>query len=287
MIKFSNGYNIEYFASSGALSYNGKGYWWEQPLRWFNLFDTSLFTPITKTLTRFPNKGNCRLGFNCIRFVGNGVLNSFGLGNPGIDWWINYHKDFCGIVSIYPENEYSLIDILKKLNETNVIGIELNVSCPNTTDDLCTNERKIEYFLNVIKSHTELPIIVKLGIEQDIRYLFPRIDNYIEAISINSVAWRRVYPSFKSPLKKFGGGALSGKIIQPLVWNFINELKEVTDIPIIGSSIWDYEDIMILYDDLKVSAISFGSIFLRYPWRPAEYVRRFEYDSNRKNENKR
>ena len=199
------------------------------------------------------------------------------MGNPGIDWWIKNHREFSGIVSIYPEDDYTLGKMLRKLQETNVIGIELNVSCPNVgRDSFCSNVHNIEYFLSVTKSNTTLPIIVKLGVGQDIGNLFPQIEKYVDAISINSVPWNIVFPNIKSPFEEFGGGALSGKIIQPYIWNFINKLKEITDIPIIGSSIWEYKDIRILYENLKVSAISFGSIFLRYPWRPTEYIRRFE-----------
>ena len=279
MISLPNGHNIEYLASSGALAYDGRGYWWEQPLRWVGLLDVSLFTPVTKTLTYLPNGGNCKRfnPFSCIRFVKDGVLNSFGLGNPGIDWWIKNHREFSGIVSIYPENDYTLGKMLRKLQETNVIGIELNVSCPNVgRDSFCSNVHNIEYFLSVTKSNTTLPIIVKLGVGQDIGNLFPQIEKYVDAISIKSVPWNVVFPNIKSPFEELGGGALSGKIIQPYIWNFINKLKEITDIPIIGSSIWEYKDIRILRENLKVSAISFGSIFLRYPWRPTEYIRRFE-----------
>jgi len=278
MISLPNGHNIEYLASSGALAYDGRGYWWEQPLRWVGLLDISLFTPVTKTLTYLPNGGNCKRfnPFSCIRFVKDGVLNSFGLGNPGIDWWIKNHREFSGIVSIYPEDDYTLGKMLRKLQETNVIGIELNVSCPNVgRDSFCSNVHNIEYFLSVTKSNTALPIIVKLGVGQDIGNLFPQIEKYVDAISINSVPWNIVFPNIKSPFEELGGGALSGKIIQPYIWNFINKLKEITDIPIIGSSIWEYKDIRILRENLKVSAISFGSIFLRYPWRPTEYIRRW------------
>ncbi len=281
MIELSNGYKLEYLASSGALGYDGRGYWWEQPLRWIKLLDINKFTPITKTITYSPREGNCFLKYSCIRIVNNGILNAMGLGNPGIDWWIKSHDNFTGIVSIYPENDYTFRRILKRLKKTNIIGIELNVSCPNIKKDNCLYEDldELENILKIANDSFNFPIILKLGISSNIENLFPRIEKYIEAISINSVPWDIVYPDIKSPFEKFGGGALSGKIIQPYTWNYIKELKEITDIPIIGCSIWEYDDIKKLYD-LGVSAISFGSIFLRYPWKPTQFVRRLE-DENR------
>lgn len=133
---------------------------------------------------------------------------------------------------------------------------------------------RLDELENILK-FAHIPIILKLGISSNIENLFPRIGKYIEAISINSVPWDIVYPDIKSPFEKFGGGALSGKIIQPYTWKFIKELKKITDSPIIGCSIWEYDDIKKLYD-LGASAISFGSIFLRYPWKPTQFVRRLE-----------
>lgn len=273
MIKLSNGYNLEYVASSGALAYNGKGYWWEQPLRWVKLLDISLFTPITKTLTYLPNNGNCKKfnPFSCIRFVEDGVLNTVGLGNPGIDWWIENVKNFNGIISISTNYEYSLEMILKKIKNIDLMALELNISCPNIDNHFECND--IEYYLKIIKYYSKLPIIIKLGYNHKIQELFPQIEKYIDAISINSIPWNIVYPNIKSPFEELGGGALSGKIVQPYTWNFIKQLKDVTDVPIIGCSVWEYEDIEKLYK-LGVDAISFGSIFLRYPWRPTQFIRK-------------
>lgn len=50
------------------------------------------------------------------------------------------------------------------------------------------------------------------------------------------------------------------------------------NVPIIGCSIWDYEDIDNLYN-IGCEAISFGSIFLRYPWRPTTFVRRYREET--------
>ena len=60
MIRLSNGREFEYMAASGALAYDGRGWWWEWPLRWCGLLDPSLFTIVTKTLTRHPRRGNLR-----------------------------------------------------------------------------------------------------------------------------------------------------------------------------------------------------------------------------------
>lgn len=286
MIKLSNGHELEFLAASGALGFNGKGYWWEYPFKVFNMFDTSLFTPVTKTLTYMPEKGNCKRynDFSCVKFLKNGVLNAMGLPNPGIYEWTHDNKDFNGIVSIYPENdEYILRQSLKWLNGLDIKGIELNISCPNVRNNCYISnfeEYEIESVLGITKRNTDIPIILKLSVANRIENLFPNIERYIDAISINSVPWKFIYPNIASPFESLGGGGLSGKIVQPYTWKFIEELTKVTNAPVIGCSVWDYDDIDRLYN-IGCKAISFGSIFLRYPWRPTTFVRRYK-DKERK-----
>lgn len=277
MIKLSNDHKLEFVAASGALGFDGKGYWWDKPLKFLNLFDVSLFTPTTKTLTYLPERGNCRYGYDCIKFIKNGVLNAMGLPNPGIDDWTSHNKDFNGIVSIYPEI-IALPYVIEKIEQTRAKAIELNVSCPNKK---ILNGREIENILSITKT-TRLPIILKLSVMQELDF---NLDN-VEAISINSVPWRLVYHDKISPFVFLGGGALSGKIVQPYTWKFINYLIKTTNVPVIGCSVWNYQDIDKLYD-MGCKAISFGSIFLKYPWKPTVFVRRYRNEMRRYNKTKR
>ncbi len=280
MIKLSNNHIIDFIAASGSLGFDGQGYWWEQPLKLVGLLDTNLFTPITKTLTYLPRNSNCRFKFNCVKFIKNGILNSMGLPNPGIDKWITDNQNFNGIVSIYPGNDYHVKLMLEKLNQLPFIkAIELNVSCSNVlpNNDYCFDfdGYEIEQIIKETSSVTTLPLILKLSVTHRIENLFksPSLYKCIEAISINSVPWSVIYPDKKSPLEKYGKGALSGKIAQCFTWPFIKQIRSKTNIPIIGCSVWEYNDIQKLYD-IGCSAIGFGSIFLRYPWRPTQFVRK-------------
>jgi len=143
MIKFQTGYELEYVAASGALAYDGRGWWWEWPMRWFGLIIPGLFSIVTKTLTRYRHKGNyCWWKpWECVRLVSGGAVNKFGLTNPGIDWWI-WNKapriDFeklAMIVSIHG-NKAELMEMAEMLNPFNLAGVEVNVSCPNTGSPL-------------------------------------------------------------------------------------------------------------------------------------------------------
>lgn len=276
MITLSNGYNFEYVAASGALGFDGKGYFWEKPLKYAGLFDTDLLTPITKTLTYEPRKGNFKWykPWETVKLIDNGVINSIGLTNYGIRNWIKENKDYYGIVSIYPSGDFEACRMSGMLERhiKHLKAIEINISCPNT-HDLCNfDTHPIKYMLKSVKEIVRTPLILKISCANNINKLFPDVEEYIEAVSINSVPWDRVYDT-KSPLEKYGNGAVSGQAAQKNNWDLIKRLIQKTDIPVIGCSIWNYDDIQKLYD-MGCKAVGFGSIFLRYPWKPTMYIRK-------------
>ena len=282
MISLSNKYTFEYVAASGALGFDGKGYIWEKPLKYIGLFDTNLLTPITKTLTLQKRKGNFRWWkpWDTVKLIEDGVVNSIGLSNHGLIPWAKENTNFNGIVSIYPKDDEEAIYManMLELHTKNIVGIELNISCPNALD-LCNFDKfPVDLLLKSIKDNTNIPVILKISCANNLEELFPKVEKYIEAISINSVPWRYVFDTC-SPLSKYGDGAVSGKKAQKYNWELIRKLKLKTEIPIIGCSVWEYCDIQKLYD-MGCEGIGFGSIFLRYPLRPTLYIKR------RENENK-
>ena len=54
-------------------------------------------------------------------------------------------------------------------------------------------------------------------------------------------------------------------------FNGLKKLVKTTSIPVIGPSVWDFSDIEKLRK-LGAKAVSFGSVFLKYPWRPTMFV---------------
>jgi dihydroorotate dehydrogenase len=279
MIKLSNGHSFEYMAASGALEFDGLGWPWEQPLRWLGKLDPSLFTTVIKTLTAEPRRGNLRM-YNphaCIRLLRGGTLNAVSLTNPGIDWWCEkigptVTKERKLIGSILGDTKE--LDLMaRKLNQFNLVGLEINASCPNTKSDILSNtHRVIEDCLRVREVST-FPLILKLSVTHDLETIIPIVAQAVEAFSINSVPWSVIYPNRPSPLVHLGGGGVSGWLIQGYTWPMVQKIKRLTDVPVIGPSVWEYEDLDRLRK-LGADAISFGSIFLRHPWQPTSFVRR-------------
>lgn len=288
MIKLSNGHEFEYMAASGALGSNGKGYPHEWPLRWMGLLDPSLFTVVAKTVTYKPRKGNYRWYWppGCIRFLPNilkpnGVVNSVGLTNKGFRWWgeekgiLADSKKIPLVGSILSDNIYELVEMAMMMNDFNLVALELNWSCTNAERHFLENTAKIITGCIAVKKVSRLPLILKLSVVHDIKSILPEVEGVVEAISINSVPWAVIFPGRKSPLAHLEDGGVSGKIAQPFTWGFVEKLVSMTSIPVIGPSVWDYKDMQRLRD-IGAKAISFGSVFFRFPWacRPTMYVRK-------------
>lgn len=277
MIRLSNGHTFEYMAASDSLGFNGEGWSWEQPLKWIGLLNPRLFTVVAKTITLQPTEGNLQWynPFHCIRPIHNGIANAIGLSNPGIDWWcekikptINSHKiPLVVSISGKPEELGKMANIL---NDFDLVGLEFNSSCPNTR---IPNAKEIITGCEMIKNHSRLPLILKISAGQKIEKIAKKVLGLIDAFAINSVPWKIAFPNRHSPFAKFGGGAISGKAAQPVNWKLVIKLASITSIPIIVPDIWNFSDIEKV-KNLGAQAVSFGSVFLRYPWRPTLFVKR-------------
>lgn len=287
VITLSNGFALEFVAASGALAFDGRGWPWERPLRWVGLLKPELFTIVTKSLTLKPCRGNLRWWnpFRCVRLIRAGTVNAVGLTNPGIEWWMRQvyprivQSGWGFVVSISGENLQEYVEIVIRLKQKvaatfcSVKAIEINASCPNSPGELQQNTQAVVDTAKALKKISPWPLILKLSYAHDYVAIAKALECVVEAISINSVPWSVVFSDQSSPLKKFGGGAVSGKRVQEFTWKMVAALARETKIPVIGASVWNYEDIQKLFD-LGAKAIAFGSIFLRYPWRPTLFVQR-------------
>jgi dihydroorotate dehydrogenase len=294
MITLSNGHRLNYVVASGALAFKGKGWWWERPLLWLGLLRPELFTVVIKTLTREPRRGNLRwwnpltwLPFSpwsCVRFLHGGSVNKVGLTNKGIEWWcrkvgprLDFEK-FPLVGSIFGD-ERELVEMAEMLNPFALVGLEVNVSCPNTGHAIEQAETVVS-IVKAVKRVSRHPIIVKVSVDQDYVTIAHQLEGVAEAVSLNSVPWKTAFPKGEpTPLaileKKVGGGGggVSGKPAQKWNWRAVAAIALDSSLPVIGPSIMEFEDIEQLRL-LGARAYSFGAIHLRTPWKPTAIVER-------------
>lgn len=289
MITLSNRHSFEYMTASGAMGYDGKGWLHEQALKPLGLLDISLFTHVMKSVTLKPRKGNYRWWkpWDTVRLIWRdskivGVGNVYGLSQQGFDWWAKKFgpevdsKKVKLIGSIFGEPG-ELAVMARRMNDFDLVGLEYNTSCPNSQDDTLSNPDKVIRSCELIKEATRHPLLVKLSVVHDIKRIVPKIESIVEVFDINSVPWNTALPKCFSPFTKYGGGGVSGKIAQPFTWPFAATLQHMTRRPVIAPSIWDYQDIATMRENL-FRAYSFGSVFLPYPWRPTLFAKQDKKD---------
>lgn len=301
MITLPSGYNFDFVVASGALGFDGRGYWWEKPLRWLGKIDSHQFLVITKTLTMKPRKGNLRWWrpWRCVAKYKDGWINAVGLTNPGIHYWLNtyFHnivEDRTAVaVSIAPETlqEASMMSFLLTIaNSTALIydgfkpiqAIELNVSCPNS--DHVRNVTNIVSMIKVMKP-SGLPIFVKLGWTQPYMEICKAVQRDVAAFDlINAIPWNYFTQSSsignvidfgdRSPLEKYGlEGGISGPPIAPFgIGALDNIINAEIDTPVIsGGGVYDISGVISRFNR-GAGAVSFGSLFLSHPTMPNKLV---------------
>lgn len=270
-------FDNNFFTASGALGFFGRGWPWH----WLSIkrgkIDPKLFINVTKTITFYPRTGNFRLykPWQTIRKIKGGYVNAMGLGNRGFEWWCEEAKkrlrtDTPLVVSIF-DKPFDLEKMAVRLNQFNLKGIEINMSCPNTGEDIFSDCLGIIESCKIVRNKSNFPIILKLSVAHDIERILPEVEDSVDAIAINSIPWSIIFPNRKSPLDRFGGGGVSGKIAQPFYQEFIRKIRDISDIPIIAP-VWDIEDLISAKLN-GANAFSFGSVHIQDPTWPTSLVR--------------
>jgi dihydroorotate dehydrogenase len=306
MIELSNNGILEFIGASGLYGFDGEGYlwkFWEWPLRWTMAIDKSLLTITTKTLRYPPTKGNYRsyAPWRVIKLLSTegkvislpkgllrpelvrGVANAVELTGPGFYQWLEkYYPKILRygrkmIVSI-TGNEVECGRMARKLNELdNVAAIEFNASCSNIVSGLDHNQ--IRAIILRIIEESALPVLLKIGYDQEYVKIAQETEWLVEAISFNSIPWHWIFP-IKSPLAKYGGGAVSGLVCRRFYREMLKDLLRAEVMAPIIMPVWEYEDIEWSFE-AGAKAVSFGSVGFVYPARPTEHIRRWREEEKK------
>lgn len=288
MIKLPNGPVVRYVAASGALAFDGLGWPWERPLVSLGVIDPDLLDiTFIKSLTLKPTVGNLRLRwpFNCIRLLPGGAVNRVGLTNPGYKAWREQYGDRIDwkrakLGSSVFGSEKEIVEMLLGLDQYPFLAHEINLSCPNTghpTEDTAPAIKAVKAAYQAV----ERPLIAKVSVDMDYVTIAKALLGTVVALSLNTVKWETLYPGKPSPLDPLerklgtpGKGGVSGVPAQEANWAAVRRLKEeVPEMPVIGPSVMSYGDVAKVRA-AGADAISFGTCFMRTPWRPKRIILR-------------
>jgi len=200
---------------------------------------------VTKSITNEPRRGNPPPR---IVETPSGMLNSIGLANIGVK---NFIKDIIPlyknigtkiIVNIAGSSNDEYIKVLKEIESvsTDIVGYEINISCPNVEHggmELGVDAELSNRLITELRKHTEKLLIVKLTPNvTDITKIAKAVEDAgADAISaINTVVGMGIDIKTRKPTiyKTYAG--LSGPAIKPIALAMVHKVSKVVSIPIIG-----------------------------------------------------
>ncbi|HBT19907.1 MAG TPA: dihydroorotate dehydrogenase [Peptococcaceae bacterium] len=214
-----------------------------------------------------------------------GLLNSIGLANPGIDFFIKEvipQMDSIRIpviVSIAGDEIEEYVELASRLDKQDrVAALELNISCPNVKKgglEFSTSAEQVEKLTVSVRKATSLPIIVKLS---------PNVTDIVEiaqaaaaggahALSlINTVLGMVIDVKMRKPVLGNKKGGLAGPAIRPIAVRMVWDVSQAVDIPVIGmGGICTAED-ALQFIMAGASAVAVGTWNFVNPTAPLDII---------------
>ena len=178
----------------------------------------------------------------------NGMLNSVGLQNPGVEKVISdelpklkavFKKPVMANVSGFSVEDYAYT--CEKLDGENQIGwFEVNISCPNVHGGglaFGTSAKNAEAVTKAVKKVTNKPVFIKLSPNvTDITEIAKACEAAgADGVSlINTLLGMRINLKTKKPILANKMGGFSGPAILPVALRMVYQVYEAVKIPIIG-----------------------------------------------------
>lgn len=246
---------------------------------------SSLGAVCVKGLTLKPREGN-----PCPRIAETpgGMLNAVGLQNPGVDafvaeqlpWLRQQGTRIIANLSGNTLEEYAIL--AEKLSVPGVDLLEVNISCPNVKCGglaFGTQPESAAAATRAVKSHTHLPVIVKLSPNvTDITAIARAVEaEGADAVSlINTLLGMRIDLNTRKPILRNNTGGLSGPAVLPVAVRCIHQVYHAVKIPILGmggvSSGQDAAELMMA----GAAAVGVGTAILSDPMAPVRILAELE-----------
>ncbi|ABS41352.1 dihydroorotate dehydrogenase [Clostridium botulinum] len=239
----------------------------------------------SKGLTLNPKDGN-----NGIRIheTSSGIMNSVGLQNPGVDKFIKEElpkmkkMDTVTIANVGGGCIEDYIEVIEKLNKTDVDMIELNISCPNVKHGGMAFGIKSEIAYEVVKEVKEIcqkPLMVKLSPNaEDIVDMAIKCEKAgADAISlVNTFKAMAIDIKRKTPVFENITAGLSGPCIKPIALRMVYEVCKQVEIPVIGiGGICNYKDV-IEFIMAGATAVQIGTTNFMNPYSAVDIIEDLE-----------
>lgn len=181
---------------------------------------------------------------------GEGIINSIGLTNPGaeaeVETLLEARQALDGlgvpvIASIFGGTVEEYYRVAKIVSLANPELIEVNISCPNVSDDFGTpfsgSCQTAAEVTTIVKSATSIPISVKLSpnVPTIARIAAAVVEAGADAITaINSMPGMIIDAEAGKPILSNKVGGISGKSLKPIALRCVADIAKAVKVPIIG-----------------------------------------------------
>ena len=244
-----------------------------------NMLGTSSFKGTTKE-PRFgnptPRIAECR----------EGLINSVGLQNPGIEAVINeelpkmkkfFDKKVIANISGFSLDEY--VYCCEKIDKEDQVGIiEVNISCPNVHGGgmaFGTDPKMAAEITKAVKAVTTKPVYIKLSpnVTDIVSIAKACEDAGADGLSlINTLLGMRINLKTGKPIIANTMGGFSGPAIFPVALRMVYQVSHAVNIPVIGmGGVSTAEDVIeMMY--AGATAVQVGAANLKNPYACKEII---------------
>lgn len=226
---------------------------------------------VIKTTTPKATTGNPQPQ---IAVLDDGVLNSVGLTNPGVDAVISdkltkFRQKYPALpimASVGGDDEAGYVEVAQKLASSKLVNaLEINVSCPNVARggmSFGVHPDVIEELTRKIKDAVDLPIYVKLT---------PNVTDVVEIAKaaeaggadglsmINTLLGMHIDIKTRKPVLGHNMGGFSGHAIKPIAVRMIAQVHQATNLPIIGMGGIESAEDVVEFFLAGASAVAVGT----------------------------
>lgn len=227
-----------------------------------------------------------------------GILNSVGLQNPGVDYFIKNEIPFLRkyntaiIANVAGNSIEDYCSMAEILSEADIDAIELNVSCPNVKEGCVlfgVSPEGVSMITSEVRKYCKKPLIVKLtpNVRSIAEVAIAAESSGADAVSlINTVLGMAIDINTKRPILANNVGGLSGPAVKPIAVRMVYETSQAVKIPIIGMGGISTGDDAVEFMLAGASAVMVGTANFVNPSACADvaegienYLIRNKYDS--------
>ena len=238
-----------------------------------------------KGTTLHPRQGNppCR-----VAETPAGMLNSVGLQNPGLDAFLSRElprlaqQDVAVIANIAGSSVEEYCEIARRLDQSAVDLIEVNISCPNVKEGGVAFGVSCEAASRVVsgmRAATRKPLMVKLSPNvTDIVSIAKSVEDAgADAISlINTLLGMRIDLKTRRPVLHNNVGGLSGPAVFPVAVRMVWQVARAVKIPVVGmGGICQWQDAVEMML-AGARAIQIGAALFADPLTPVKVLEGME-----------